>query len=296
MQESTASPNYYPLLIVRDPRFNISQLHQYHLAIQVSDSHLKVSCTEPSTRKCLLLVAYQLAPSQAHRRVRTLEQIYRDHPLLSAESWAAVTLAIENQQYTLVPERLFSADKAVQYLQFACPRTYHTVQHFVHPTLNVATVFAAEPSLLHWFRKTYPSPPLRTIHQASSLLEGVWSYFQERRIDITPKIFAFVQPTHLHITAMQRGNLLYYNRFQYANSDELLHYILIVMRTLKLDTSFHEVILGGDIAKNSLAYRKARNYIRNLTLSSPPPHLRFRRAFKKKLIASHFDVLSAHLC
>ena len=296
MVETTTNKKYTPLLTVRDTRFDIDQLNRYHLSIQVSDQTLKVSCVEPTTRKCLLLMTYRLAHGQAQHSVSAIEHVYREHPLLATDNWAAATLCVDNQQYTLVPERLFQAEKAAVYLDFACARGDYTVQHFVHPSLNVAIAFATEPALLHWFQTTYSKTPLCTIHQANSVIEGVWHYLKGYRLGSNPKIFAFVQPMHLHITAMQRGSLLYYNRFRYANSDELLHYILIVMRALKLDAGFHEVIVGGNMTKSSLAYKKARNYIRHLSLSSRLPYLQFRHLFKRKLTAHHLDVLSAHLC
>jgi hypothetical protein len=68
------------------------------------------------------------------------------------------------------------------------------------------------------------------------------------------------------------------------------------MRTLKLDTNLHEVMLGGAITESTLAYSKARNYIRKLTFAKPLPYLKFRSVFTRKMTHAHLDVLSAHLC
>lgn len=296
MAATPVNKHYQLHLIVKDKRFSIDQLRQYHLSIWVGNNSFKVSCIERANNRCLLLMVYQLAYDHAYERVHAIEQIYHDQPLLVAGTWSGVTLCIDNQQYSLIPERLFQEKKAVDYLNFACSIGSNTVQHFVHPSLNLAVAFAVDSVLLSWFQETYSQTDLHTIHQASSLIEGVWRYMKLNELGMLPKVFAFVDPEHLHLISMQKGILLYYNRFRYTSSDELLHYILLVMRTLKLDSGFHEVILSGNITKCSLAYKKARNYIRNLTLSGRPPYVRFRRNFKKEITTAHFDLLSTHWC
>lgn len=280
-----------PLLAVRDARFSNHLLHNYHLALRLGETTFKVSCMDQASRRCVLLRVHHLGQQQAAQRLQAVQQLYRAEPLLVAQGWSSVTLCTDGRQYTLVPARLFQAEQAARYLDFACAATDQAVHHFVHPSLSVAVAFAAQPLLLQWFQQTYDQVPLRIVHQASSLIESA-----NRRVSTAPKVFVCVQSGHLHITAAHKGQLLYYNRFRYANSDELLHYILIVMRALKLDAGFHEVVLGGDVTRQSLAYRKARNYIRHLTLLNRAPYLQFGRSFRRAVVARHWDVLSTHLC
>ena len=296
MADTLPSKNYQNLLTVKDKRFNIAAPSQYHLSIYINDASFKVSCVNPTTTQCLLLEAYSLAYERGQRRVQAIEQLYQDHPLLVARNWSAVTLCIGNQQYTLIPKQFFQEKKLADYLDFTCPIGSNTIKHFTHSSLNLAVAFAIDPLLLNWFQGTYEQTQLHTIHQASSLIEGTLSYLRGNRPSLLPKVMVFVEANHMHITSIQKNTLLYYNRFEYTSSDELLHYILIVMHTLKLDPSFHEVILEGSISKGSIAYRKARNYIRKLTFSGRPPYSKFRRIFNREILTTHLDVLSTHLC
>lgn len=296
MADTLPSKNYQNLLAVKDKRFNVAALSQYHLSIYISDASFKVSCVNPTTTQCLLLETYSLAYGRGQRRMQAIEQLYQDHPLLVARNWSAVTLCIGNQQYTLIPKKFFQQRKLADYLDFTCPIGSNTIKHFTHSSLNLAVVFAMDPLLLNWFQGTYEQIQLHTIHQASSLIEGTLSYLRGNRPSLLPKVMVFVEAKHIHITSIQKSKLLYYNRFEYTSSDEFLHYMLIVMHTLQLDPSFHEVILGGSISKGSIAYRKARNYIRKLTLSGRPPYLKFRSIFNKEILTTHLDVLSTNLC
>jgi Protein of unknown function (DUF3822) len=296
MADTPPGKKYQPLLTIQDKRFNVAALSQYHLSLYISDVYFKIICVNPTTTQCLLLAVYKLAHESSHQRIQAINQLYQDHPILTDCNWSAVTLCIGNQQYTLIPTQLFQEKKVADYLNFTCPIGSNAIRHFTHSSLNVTVAFAMDPQLLNWFQVTYEYTQLYIIHQASSLIQGTWTYLRNHKPSLVPKVLVFVESSSLHITVIQMSELLYYNRFEYTSCDELLYYVLIVIRTLKLDTSLHEVILGGDINKRSPVYRKARNYIRRLTLMNTLPYMRFRSTFPKKMMTAHLDVLSVHLC
>ena len=296
MVDTLSGKNYQTLLTVKDKRFNVAALSQYHLSICISDASFKVSCVNPTTTQCLFLAAYSLVYERCQQRVEAIEQLYQDHRLLVAGNWSAVTLCISNQQYSLIPKHLFQESNLVDYLDFTCPIGAHTLKHFTHTSLNLTVAFAMDPLIINWFQTTYEPTQLTILHQASSLIEGALSYLRSVRPSLLPRVLVFVEANHLHCIVIQKSNLLYYNRFAYTSSDEFLNYILIVMHTLKLDPGLHEVILGGRISKGSIAYRQARNHIRKLTFIGSPPSLKFRSIFNKEMCTTHWDVLSTYLC
>jgi Protein of unknown function (DUF3822) len=165
----TPSRKYYQcLLAVKDKRFNVATLSQYHLSIYISDTCFKVSCVNPTTTQCLLLEAYKLAYGRSYERVQAIEQLYQDHPFLVAGNWSAVTLCIGNQQYTLIPEEFFQKKKLADYLYFTCPIGSAEIKHCTHSHLNMTVAFAVDPWLLNWFQVTYDKTQLHTIHQANT--------------------------------------------------------------------------------------------------------------------------------
>ncbi|MEL6606728.1 MAG: DUF3822 family protein [Bacteroidota bacterium] len=296
MANTISSKSYQPLLAVKDRSFNTAALSQYHLSIHVHDTSFKISCVNPITTQCLFLETYNLPDGTMQQQVDAIATIYEDNLLLGAGDWSTVTLCNGSQQYTLIPQDFFQETTAADYLKFACPIGTNTVRYFTHSSINLAVAFAVEPLLLNWFEKTYEHTQLQTIHQASSLIEATLTYLQGENASLLPQIIVFVGPNHLHIVIVQKDKLLYYNRFVYTSSDEFLYYILSVMSALQLDPSFHEVILAGSIGKGSVAYRKARRYIRKLSIIDKPPYLKGRRAFSRSILVTHLDVLSTHLC
>lgn len=296
MEDTQLSKKYQPLFAVQDKRFNLAALSQYHLSIYINDIYVKICCVNAITKRCLLFEEYKLTHECAHQRLQAIEQLYKEHPILAAKDWFSVTLCVGNQRYTVIPKSLLQEKEYADYLSFACPIGSNTVEHFTHCALNAAVVFAIDSSLVDWFTNVYEKTRLHIIHQASCLIQGTWTYLQGKKPEKLPRVLVFVEANNLHITAIQNGNLIYYNRFAYDSCDELLYYTLIVMRTLQLDTSLHEVILGGYITKQSLAYKKARQYIRRLTLMNTLPYLRFGKTLPNKVMIAHLDILSAHLC
>ena len=296
MAHTSSNKKYHPLLTVRDKSFSTAALSQYHLSICVNDASLKVSCVNPTTTQCLLLEAYGLTAEPIQQQLTAIEQLYQDHPLLGAKGWSTVTLCISNQQYTLIPKEVVQENTVADYLKFTCPVDSDIIKYFTHPSLNLTVAFAIESLLFNWFQKTYQQSSLHTIHQANSLIEATLTYLRGSSSSLLPQLLTFVEKNHLHIIIIQKAKLLYYNRFEYTNSDEFLYYILSVMHTRQLDPGFHKVILGGDINKGTTAYRKARNYIRKLSFIGKPPYLKFRRIFDQRTVFPHLDVLSTHLC
>lgn len=295
MIATSVKTSYQPILSIKDKRFSMYHLQQYYLTIGIGDTSFRICCIDQVANRCLLLEAYRLDYSSSTERISALEQLYQERPLLAASAWDTVILCIENQQYTLIPKALFQEKNTADYLKLASPIGNNTVQHFAHPQLDVVVTFAVEPYLLGWFQKTYEQARLCVMHQASSLIEGVFSYLKAERLEASPRLFVAAEAEHVHITVIKKAMLRYYNRFSYSNSDEFLQYILIVMYTLDLDPSVTKVILGGNVTKKSLAYRKACNYIPKVIFNDSPTHLKFRRAFRKSIITNYFDLLSAHL-
>ncbi len=296
MEDTPSEENYQCLLAVREKKLNVATLPQCHLSIHISGTCFKVSCVNLVTTQCMLLEVYRLAHGHSYQRVRSIEQLYRDHALLSANNWSAVTLCIDNQQYTLIPNQLFQEENGADYLRFVCPISTNEIRHFTHASLNVTVAFAVDPCIINWFQTSYHQARLYTIHQANTLIRSAYTYVQRTRPSTLPSVLVFVEENYLHITVVGKSMLYYYNRFQYTHSDEWLRYILIMMHTLKLDTGLHTVILGGKVTKSAPAYRKARNYIKKLTLMDQPPYLKFKNIFSKEIMVSHLDVLSSYLC
>lgn len=295
---ATTSPthHYERCLTFKDKALHRDMLSQCHLSIYISDTYFKVSCVHLKTTQHLLLEVYRLKCEGASQRTHAIAHIYQHHPLLAMDQWATVTLCVGNQTYALIPQSLFQEKQVDQYLRLTTDRTTQTRQYFTHPALGVTVAFAMDTWLSPWLQKTYHQTPSRTIHQASSLIQGTWVYFQRIRTRKLSQVFIFMEVQYLHITVLQKGSLRYYNRFVCTDDDAWLRYVLIVLHTLQLAPNTYEVVIGGHATQETHTYLKARKYLQQLTFIDTIPGLKFGSTFPKKNIPTHLDVLNTHFC
>jgi len=283
---------YQPIISVKDKRFSVYRLGQYYLLISMGSNRLRISCIDPVSNRCLLMEAYKIDADNSTQYLGILQQPFQEHPFIATSAWKKVTICFENQHYTLVPSALFQEKSSADYLKLAVDVTDQAVKYCIHTDLGLAVVFAVDSNIANWLQNGYTTEHCCIIHQANSLIAGTVAYMQAKKLYADAKVFVLAEADYMHITVVEKSQLLYYNRFAYNSSDEFLQYILIVMYTLALNPGVHEVIVAGSVVKNSLVYRKMRNYIRHISFSEKPPYLKFSWSFKKDLIINYFDLVN----
>ena len=283
---------YKSIISIKDKRFSVYRLNQYYLLVSIGNNRLRLTSIDQESDRCLLMEAYQIDSGSPSAYLVTLKQLFQEHPFLATSAWRKVAICFENQKYTLVPIPLFQEKNSIDYLKLAVNIENESARYCLHPHLNIAVVFAVDDPVAAWLQKGYHPDHCHIVHQASSLIEGAIGYANAKKLSLEPRVFVLAETDYMHITVIEKSQLLYYNRFAYSSSDEFLQYILIVMYTLALDPSIHEVIVAGNVVKNSLVYRKMRNYIRYVSFSDIPPHLKFSWSFKKSFIINYFDLLN----
>eukprot|EP01132_Coremiostelium_polycephalum_P000714 gene714-885_t len=236
---------YHPVVSVKDKRFSIYKIESYCLLISIGQNRLRISCMDRVTNRCLLVESYRMEVANSVDYLHALQQLFKAHAFLAASSWQRVTLCFENQHYTLIPAALFQAKNTAEYLQYAIDVGGHKTAHCIHTDLGLAIAFAIDDKIEHWLRSEYVPEKCYTVHQASSLIAGSVAYMKNKKSRTTTSVFVCVETAHLHITVVEKDKLLYYNRFAYGSSDDLLQYILVVMYTLALDPGVHSVIALG---------------------------------------------------
>ncbi len=285
---------YQPVSAFQDKRFNIYKLNQYALLLSISEHRLRIACIEHGTNRCLLLEAYQIEniTSSAYLLIE-LQKFFQEHPFIATVGWRKVVVIFENERYTLIPTHLYQEGYAADYLKLTVDIVQQEVGYYHHHTeLGTTVVFAIDAAIVDWLKNGYQSKDFRVIHQASALITSTHFYLYRKQLVAEAAVLVIADSNVMHITVMDQAKLVYYNRFAYNSSDEFLQYILIVMYTLALTPEFHQVILGGSIARNSVAHQKICSYIRHVSFIERPPHLQLAWALKKELLTNYFELLN----
>src|SRR4051812_4040366 len=106
---------------IKDDNFNVDNISQYNLSLQVSNDLFRICITDTENNRCLFLEDYQLSSiNHPQQLLDQLELIYDDHHVLQAGFWKSIKLGIKNKNFSLIPTPLFDKDYLKDYLNINC--------------------------------------------------------------------------------------------------------------------------------------------------------------------------------
>lgn len=292
MQTATAS--YKLIKKIKDERFDEEALHQYQLLLHIGVRDFQVLVIADDKR-VLLLEDYVLPEIDSPQALQqSLADIFEAHAVLRAGFWKHVKICFKTQKFVQVPAALFTEESMQEYLLFNAQvdPTKETVLKIEHPGNETVTVFAAYTQLLNWLLSLYPAKKPAIIHQSAALIEGILRTTDRQQ---TSPLYVYIDRFKLHIIACNKGKLVYYNQFVINQFQDYVRYIMLVMKSLKMDQRTSEVRLWGYIGKNSTHYHEFYKFINNVSFGDRPSHLRFGYLFDEVQEHNFFDLYSADL-
>jgi hypothetical protein len=291
----TTSITYKLIRKVKDDLFDEEFIDRYHLLMNIGTRDFQVLVIDPNENKILLLEDFVLPGlTSSEELLKILDQLFDSHPFLKAGFWKKIKVSIKNQKFVQVPEALFSAESAGEYLKFnaAVDPSKEECIASLNEKAQAATVFAINSDLRNWLIALYPnSPPLFT-HQSASLIEGTLKYAASRE---DKPLYIYVDRFKLHIMACEDGKLLYYNQFAIKQFSEYVKYIMLVMNSLSMNQQTSQVVLWGYIGTNSPHYHEFYKYINNVAFGDEPRGLTFGYVFDEVPEHQYFDLYSISL-
>jgi hypothetical protein len=290
----TAALNYKLIKKIKDDRFDEDKIHLYKLFINVGVRDFQIGVVEAQEDRLLLLEDYLLpALSSNDDLLKLLDHLFDGHPFLKAAFWKKIKVSVKNNKFVQVPDVLFIDAEREEYLRYNAYLSDHEDCLAVsNRRAGATTVFAVNKELRQWFDTVYPNNPPEYMHQSAALIEGVLQFSEHRRED---SLFIYVDRFKLHILAVDHGKLQYYNQFTIKHFSDYIHYIMLVMKSLRRDQKTSKVLLWGYIGKNSPYYNEFYKYISNVTFGERPKYLKFGYMFDE--IQDHYfmDLYGMHL-
>lgn len=287
--------NYKLIKKIKDERFDVDLINQYNLLLHVGPRDMQVGVVDSKENKMVLLedFVFPLLSSQ-NELLQLLQQLFDEHPLLTAAFWKRVKISIKNNKFVQVPQALFVEESQEEYLKFNA-QTYpekEYVQSVMNKQSDAVTVFTFPKDLKDWFIKLYPSTDLIFIHQSAVLIEGITNVSKSRN---DSPLYIFVDRFKLHIVYANKGKLIYYNQFVIKQFSEYVKYIMLVLKTLNLSQESSQIVLWGYIGRNSPHYNEFYKYINNVVFGQRPKHLKFGYMFDELQDHHFFDLYSMQL-
>lgn len=280
---------------IKDDRFEEDNIHEYSLLVNVGSRDVQVAVIDGDDHRVLFLEDYVLpSVSSNEDLLSTLDQLFDHHPFLKAGFWKKIKISVKNQKLVQVPESLFVAASAADYLKFNAhvSKSKEDVLAIAMNNSQAVTVFAVQKELTNWLEALYPQKQFTILHQSAALIEGVMNYASNRTDN---PLYLYVDRFKLHILSVHENKLVYYNQFSILSFQDYIKYIMLVMKTLEMDQQTSKVIMWGYIGKNSPHYHEFYKYIQNVTFGERPAHLSFGYLFDEVQDHHFLDLYSISL-
>jgi hypothetical protein len=167
--------------------------------------------------------------------------------------------------FTLVPDTLFQPEKEKEYLQVLNEQEY-LWQSFSTPVDSgqLHLISSIPENSGKFFTDRFSQ--VRFHHGSASFLSYL---IQEKVNQIGEEIILYHMGSHLYVAGFSERELVLFNKFEIASKDEMLKYILIVIKTLNFDENHARITLYGTSGETGITEEWLGRYFSNFRLTMP---------------------------
>ncbi|MDT0690671.1 DUF3822 family protein [Salegentibacter sp. F188] len=229
------------------------------LSIQVSLNGLSF-CILNTKSKAVVFYKKQIFTAQLNpaKVLAEIELIYQKESVLEQEVDEVIVI-FSNSFYSLVPSPLFSEENVSNYLKF---NTKILKTDFIaYDELEkekIINVYIPYTNIINYFFDKYGEFEYR--HSISVLIEELLKLPGNAE----PKVYLYNRNKEYDLVIVDNGKLLLCNTFSYETREDFLYYILFTAEQLNLDPLKLDLLLLGNIDRDSALYKMAYHYIRNI--------------------------------
>lgn len=181
-----------------------------------------------------------------------------------ATGYAKIKLGWLSPQFTLLPNRLYNAEKRRTYLTRLTELSKEaTVMADVLPSLDVVLVYAIDQNQLTTWRQMMVGA--RFYHAITPILEQL-SHISKRTG--LPHVFAYQRDKTLITIAIERGQVVFCNAFTCQAANDVLYYILLTYEQCQWEPQHVALRLFGELTTDAEIYKLCYRYIRDIDFLS----------------------------
>lgn len=279
-----------PRLEIIDESFEQKAFDQLCLTVQLSSYSFCFAIIDWTQSKQLLLKEY-LIDEQAdkHNTLSLLEAAFVQNTFLN-KTYKKISVSFSNNLYTYVPSPLFDANAAKNYLQLNCKLSETDEVTFTSmKNLNAICIFAFDKKLKSFF--DYQFPGAKYLHQTLVLCDAVLNNLKNKEL---PVVLINIKKNEFDILIVKDKKVELINTYSFTNADDLLFYVLYVMEQLSLNPDKQEVLISGEILKNSSIYERLIKYIRTVNFINRNNSIDYSYKFNELPEHFHYSLLNQY--
>ena len=279
---------------IKDESFNIEELHDYVLSLQIGVKDLQC-CVTNTLQKVVLFESYSFeSVKTVNTRVQVIADIYKNSDFLSAGFWKNILVSFKTHKFTLVPENLYADNSDLDFLEVSnvINPIIETTHHYLHKSFGLVNVFTGDSRLMKLLKSFYQSTNIKVLHQGSSFIEGITVVAPTSG---AREMMIFVDRGIFHISVIENNSLHYYNQFAIKKNEDGLRYIMLLFQELSLQQDRTNIRFWGNIDANSKFVSLLRKYVRNISFGKRPSAITFGYEFDDVPEHQFFDLFNISL-
>jgi hypothetical protein len=194
------------------------------------------------------------------KQLTCIQELFSREELLQL-NYKSVFVTHFNNLVTQVPQPLFNKNNLVPYLQY----TVKVLENdfIAYDELNnseIINVYIPFVNVNNFLLDTYDT--FVYTHSSTVLIENLLNQYKNKE-----GTFCFVNVTgnHFEIVVIKNKKLELFNFFSFTTKEDFIYYILFTAEQLNLNPEEFELILMGDIEKESELYAIVYQYIRKVS-------------------------------
>ena len=207
------------------------------------------------------------------------------------KGFSSVKVIIENNCHTLVPEALFTAEKADSYLKLSYPLQKNQQVLFNRLPKNKVSVFALNSDFYSNIKSIFPESEI--IHETELLLHLFYASHQKENKD---RLFIHMHETYLEIAHFKNNELNFYNTFKVDSETDSVYFVLSVVELLKLNLDKLQVNLFGNISATSSLVSLMKKYISQVEFMKRSDNYSYPASFREFQDQQYYFQVNSLLC
>ncbi|OQX79810.1 MAG: hypothetical protein B6D64_04225 [Bacteroidetes bacterium 4484_276] len=276
-----------------DKALNTEAKKNYRLSIRVSPDGFSFCVLDTNRNKYSGLENYEFQDIRSPLMLEEALKVIIEGSQWLDKDYQGVKVMFEGQQMSLVPNPLFDAGQAPEYLRF---------NHFVDaddeichdhlPNLDAVNVFSIPGNIAKLLNQFFPG--IQINHFSSALIESL--LIRNKNWGEGRMIFVNVRKQWLDIIVLDGRKLLFFNSFQYRTKEDFAYYLIYVIEQLNINPENVELVLMGEILKISDIYDIIYKYVRNLKFIERGEEFSYSYVFDETPGHFYYNLLNLQRC
>jgi hypothetical protein len=274
-----------------DESFEHGMVENGVLFATIDDHQFCYFILDKARNKAVVIKDYHILMGSG-KSAEFFQTVFASDDILRNYNPAKKVLAIQTNACALTPDPLFSRENMRDGLSL--------VSRLKHSDIVYSDFLPIANTHLTYSIPFEFNSAISTYFSGASLVNALSSFIEIHLMNNKhrqyPAVMVNVRKHTMDVVVCKGNELLFCNSFEHQTGEDFIYYLLYVMEQLQLNPDVHQVIVFGEIERNSSAWLIAQKYIRYLMLGDKPENFEYAYGFDQLLPSQYHFLFSQILC